>query len=58
MSDQMHEMHEHDEMHDHDMAGMPGMEHMDHGTDFRRLFWICLVLTLSLIHISEPTRPY
>jgi Cu2+-exporting ATPase len=47
-----HEMPDHD-MHDmHDMGGMPGMEHMDHGTDFRRLFWICLALTVPTLVFS------
>ena len=48
-------MHEHHGMPDHDMhdmGGMPGMEHMDHGTDFRRLFWICLVLTVPTLVFS------
>jgi Cu2+-exporting ATPase len=47
-----HAMHEHHEMQDHDMAGMPGMEHMHHGTDFRRLFWICLILTVPTLVFS------
>ena len=34
---------------DHDMQGM---EHMHHGADFRRLFWICLVLTVPTLVFS------
>ena len=38
--------------------GIPGEENLDLLESLRSSSKIRLILTLSLIHISEPTRPY